>query len=116
GQIVLDQEPVELTRLAIIFAATVGLALVGAIDDMRPLDPIPRLVLQLVAVAMVIATLPDQIRIVPFLPWWADRALVLVAAVWLVNVVNFMDGIDWMTVAVIVPVAGTIGLFVLLRV
>lgn len=116
GQIVLDQQPAELTRLAIIFAATVGLALVGAIDDMRPLDPIARLVLQIVAVAVVIATLPDQTRIVPFLPWWADRALLLVGAVWLVNVVNFMDGIDWMTVAEIVPVAGALGLFGLMGV
>lgn len=116
GQIVLDQEPAELTRLAIIFAATVGLAFVGAIDDMRPLDPLPRLVLQIVAVAVVIATLPDQVRIVPFLPWWADRALLLVGGVWLVNVVNFMDGIDWMTVAEIVPVAGALGLFGLMGV
>ena len=112
----LDQPPGELTRLAIILAATVGLALVGAIDDMRPVDPIPRLILQTVAVAVVIATLPDQMRIVPFLPWWADRALVLVGAVWLVNVVNFMDGIDWMTVAEIVPVAGALGLFGLMGV
>jgi UDP-N-acetylmuramyl pentapeptide phosphotransferase/UDP-N-acetylglucosamine-1-phosphate transferase len=112
----LDQPPGELTRLAIILAATVGLALVGAIDDMRPVDPIPRLILQTVAVAVVIATLPDQMRIVPFLPWWADRALVLVGAVWLVNAVNFMDGIDWMTVAEIVPVAGALGLFGLMGV
>jgi hypothetical protein len=32
-----------------------------------------------------------------------DRALALVGGVWLINLVNFMDGIDWMTVAEIVP-------------
>jgi UDP-N-acetylmuramyl pentapeptide phosphotransferase/UDP-N-acetylglucosamine-1-phosphate transferase len=107
----LGQQPGEFTRFAIIFAAAAGLALVGAIDDVRPLDPIPRLVLQTVAVAVVIAMLPNQMTIVPSLPWWADRALLLVGAVWLVNVVNFMDGIDWMTVAEVVPVAGVLGLF-----
>ena len=110
AQIFLGQ-PGDFMRLAIVFAAAVGLALVGAIDDARPLDPIPRLVLQTVAVIAVIATIPDQVRIVTFLPWWADRALAIVGAVWLVNVVNFMDGIDWMTVAEIVPVAGVLGLF-----
>jgi UDP-N-acetylmuramyl pentapeptide phosphotransferase/UDP-N-acetylglucosamine-1-phosphate transferase len=107
----LGQQPGEFIRLAVIFAAAIGLALVGAIDDVRPLDPIPRLVLQSVAVAVVIAMLPDRMRIVPFIPWWADRALLVVGAVWLVNVVNFMDGIDWMTVAEVVPVAGVLGLF-----
>ena len=33
------------------------------------------------------------------------------AVLWLVNLVNFMDGIDWMTVAEVVPVAGSLALF-----
>ena len=32
----------------------------------------------------------------------------LVGGVWFVNLVNFMDGIDWMTVAEVVPVTGAI--------
>jgi UDP-N-acetylmuramyl pentapeptide phosphotransferase/UDP-N-acetylglucosamine-1-phosphate transferase len=36
--------------------------------------------------------------------------------VWLVNVVNFMDGIDWMTVAEIVPATAALGLFGLMGV
>jgi UDP-N-acetylmuramyl pentapeptide phosphotransferase/UDP-N-acetylglucosamine-1-phosphate transferase len=40
-----------------------------------------------------------------------ERALLLLAGVWFVNLVNFMDGIDWMTVAEVVPV--TIGLLLL---
>ena len=35
----------------------------------------------------------------------------LIGGVWLVNVVNFMDGIDWMTVAEIVPATAALGLF-----
>ena len=41
----------------------------------------PRLVLQAVAVAAVLAALPDEARIVPLLPWWIERAALLVAGV-----------------------------------
>ena len=98
-------------RLAVIFAAAVGLAVVGATDDLRPMGTAPRLLLQVAAVATVISTLPHDVRVVPALPWWLDRAAMLVGGVWLVNVVNFMDGIDWMTVAEIVPVTASLALF-----
>jgi len=98
-------------RLSIVFASTIGLALVGVTDDLRPLDAIPRLVLQIAAVAAINATFPADMRIVPSIPWWLDRAVMLVGGVWLVNLVNFMDGIDWMTVAEIVPTTAALGLF-----
>ena len=104
------------SRLAIVFAATIGLALVGVTDDLRPLDAIPRLLLQILAVGAVVVTLPPDMRIVPAVPWWIDRAFLLVGGVWLVNVVNFMDGIDWMTVAEIVPATAALGLFGLMGV
>ena len=104
------------SRLAIVFAATIGLALVGVADDLRPLDAIPRLLLQILAVGAVVVTLPPDMRIVPAVPWWIDRAFLLVGGVWLVNVVNFMDGIDWMTVAEIVPATAALGLFGLMGV
>ncbi len=47
-------------------------------------------------------------RILPVLPWWVERACLLLGGVWLVNLVNFMDGIDWITVAETVPVTGAI--------
>ena len=80
------------------------LALVGAVDDIRGLGPAPRLLMQVVAVGMVIAALPAEFSVVPQLPWWVERALLLLGGVWFVNLVNFMDGIDWMTVAEVVPV------------
>lgn len=104
----------EPLRLAVIFASTIGLALVGATDDVRPLEAVPRLILQTAAVAAVIATLPDEMRVIPFLPWWLDRAVVLIGGVWFVNTVNFMDGIDWMTVAEVVPVTASVALFCLM--
>jgi UDP-N-acetylmuramyl pentapeptide phosphotransferase/UDP-N-acetylglucosamine-1-phosphate transferase len=101
----------EPARLSVLFASAFGLAIVGAIDDVRPLKAILRLVLQVAAVAVVIATLPRELQIVPNVPLWLDRTFLLVGGVWLVNLVNFMDGIDWMTVAEVVPVTAALALF-----
>lgn len=96
--------------LPAVFLATTVMACVGATDDIRPVAVVPRLVLQIVAVAAVIHALPDDLRIVPFLPWWIERALLLVGGLWFVNLVNFMDGIDWMTVAEVVPVTAALAI------
>ena len=84
--------------------ATILLALTGAIDDIRGLGPAPRLLIQIVAVGLVIASLPDDFSVVPQIARPFERALLLLGGVWFVNLVNFMDGIDWMTVAEVVPV------------
>jgi len=93
-------------------AAVVLLAAVGAGDDILHISVGPRLILQFVAVGLVLAALPDDARVMPQLPWWLERAVLLIGGVYVVNLVNFMDGIDWMTVAEVVPVtAGLCGLF-----
>jgi UDP-N-acetylmuramyl pentapeptide phosphotransferase/UDP-N-acetylglucosamine-1-phosphate transferase len=93
-------------------AAVVLLAAVGAGDDIFHIPVGPRLILQFVAVGLVVAALPDDARIIPRLPWWFERAALLIGGVYVVNLVNFMDGIDWMTVAEVGPVtAGLCGLF-----
>jgi UDP-N-acetylmuramyl pentapeptide phosphotransferase/UDP-N-acetylglucosamine-1-phosphate transferase len=91
-------------HLAWVLGAAVLVAGVGAIDDVRAMPVAPRLLLQALAVGAVIAALPADLRIVPALPWWIERALLVVGGMWFVNLVNFMDGIDWMTVAEVVPV------------
>jgi UDP-N-acetylmuramyl pentapeptide phosphotransferase/UDP-N-acetylglucosamine-1-phosphate transferase len=98
-------------QLAIVFAAAVGLATVGVTDDVRPMAALPRLVLQAAAVGIVIAVLPAELRVLPILPWWIERLGILVGGVWLVNLTNFMDGIDWMTVAEVVPVTAALAIF-----
>ena len=72
---------------------------------------LPRLFLQAAAVAIVIVALPADLRLVPPLPFWLERALIGLALLWFVNLVNFMDGIDWMTVAEVVPVTAGLVLF-----
>jgi UDP-N-acetylmuramyl pentapeptide phosphotransferase/UDP-N-acetylglucosamine-1-phosphate transferase len=91
-----------------IVAATLIMTCLGAIDDIRPLPAGLRLILQAVVVAGVIYTLPDQLRVVPLLPWWLERLLLLIGGLWFVNLVNFMDGIDWMTVAEVIPITATL--------
>ena len=100
--VVSGQAP-SLAGLASIFGAVIGLAIVGAIDDVRALPAGLRIVLHAVAVGIVIASLPADLRAIPFLPVWAERTLLLLAGIWIVNLVNFMHGIDWMTVAEFAP-------------
>ena len=111
GVIIVPNLAAEPIHLAVILAVVIGIAVVGATDDVRPMEALPRLVLQSMAVLIVIGTLPTDMRILPVLPWWIERALLVIGSVWFVNLVNFMDGIDWMTVAEVVPV--TIGLVVI---
>ena len=98
-------------EIAIVFSASVLIAMVGAADDIRTIEVLPRLALQALAVAAVLAALPAEATIIPFLPWWIERRVLLLAGIWFLNLVNFMDGIDWMTVAEVLPV--TAGLVIL---
>jgi UDP-N-acetylmuramyl pentapeptide phosphotransferase/UDP-N-acetylglucosamine-1-phosphate transferase len=94
--------------LVVIFAAMLLIAGVGVMADTRPIAPAPRLLLQTFAVAAVLATLPPEVRLLPILPWWAERILLLVGTLWFVNLVNFMDGLDWMTVVEVVPITAAL--------
>jgi UDP-N-acetylmuramyl pentapeptide phosphotransferase/UDP-N-acetylglucosamine-1-phosphate transferase len=105
------QPPFDPASLGWVLMATVLIAIVGAWDDVRSIGIVPRLLLQALAVGIVIASLPSELRVVPMLPWWGERALLLLACLWFVNLTNFMDGIDWMTVAEFVPIS--IGLVVI---
>ena len=92
------------TYLFILLGSTAVLAIVGGADDVRPLGATSRIIFQVAAAAVVVAALPQQIQIVPALPLWFERICLVVGCVWFLNLVNFMDGIDWMTVAEVVPV------------
>jgi len=98
-------------HLLAVVVATVGLALLGMTDDIRPLGAGARLAFQALAVGLVVATLPDDLRIVSAVPFVVERVAIALGLVWFVNLVNFMDGIDWMSVAEVVPL--TAGLAVL---
>ena len=101
----------NLDRLAIVLCAAVLLALVGAADDVRPLGAAPRLILQIAAAILVVAAIPAEVRVVQWLPFWLERSIVLLGVVWFINLMNFMDGIDWMSVAEIVPLTASLAIF-----
>jgi UDP-N-acetylmuramyl pentapeptide phosphotransferase/UDP-N-acetylglucosamine-1-phosphate transferase len=83
-----------------------ALALLGAVDDVRPLPAALRLAVQAAVVGLLVWHLEGGL--LPGLPLWLERGLALVAGLWFVNLTNFMDGLDWMTVAEIVPVTGAL--------
>lgn len=100
-----------------LLAAALALGLLGGWDDIRPLPALLRLIVQGAAVAGVISTLPALTLVqwpvagtAP--PWLAglNLALVVLAGVWFVNLTNFMDGLDWLTVAGFVPLTGFLAL------
>ena len=91
--------------LWLVLAATAFITIVGGLDDVHSITVVLRLLLQAIAVAIVLIALPEELRALPFLPAWLERAFEGVALLWFVNLTNFMDGIDWMTVAEIVPVS-----------
>ncbi len=84
------------------------MALIGAVDDIRPLPAVVRLILQTLLVTWVVATAPADWRLVPEVPMLLERAFCIFAGVWFVNLVNFMDGVDLMTVAEGVPVGAAL--------
>jgi UDP-N-acetylmuramyl pentapeptide phosphotransferase/UDP-N-acetylglucosamine-1-phosphate transferase len=95
----------------LVLAAAVLLAIVGAWDDIRPLSPAIRLGLQALCVGSVLFFAAPELRLFPeVLPLAIERGLALLSGLWFVNLVNFMDGIDWITVAGIVPLTGALAL------
>jgi UDP-N-acetylmuramyl pentapeptide phosphotransferase/UDP-N-acetylglucosamine-1-phosphate transferase len=89
-----------------VFGAALFIAAVGFADDVKSIEALPRLMLQAFAVGAILFTASDNLRIVPSCPLWIERGLLLLAGLWFVNLVNFMDGLDWMTVAEVVPITG----------
>lgn len=82
-----------------------ALAVTGALDDINPLPVLPRLILQFIVATLLVVTLPVEARLLRFLPASVESAGLVVALVWFTNLTNFMDGIDWMTVVEVVPIA-----------
>ncbi|WP_298281191.1 glycosyl transferase [uncultured Bradyrhizobium sp.] len=100
----------DLTIPFIVFAACLFIAVVGFADDVRSLPVVPRLLLQAAAVAAVVLSVPGDLRLVPACPAWFERGLLVIAGLWFVNLVNFMDGLDLMTAAEAIPVTVAVGL------
>jgi UDP-N-acetylmuramyl pentapeptide phosphotransferase/UDP-N-acetylglucosamine-1-phosphate transferase len=71
-----------------------GLGVLSWVDDRRQLSAAVRLGAQAVAVALSLASLPPEARLLEFLPIALERLLLGLAWLWFINLFNFMDGID----------------------
>jgi UDP-N-acetylmuramyl pentapeptide phosphotransferase/UDP-N-acetylglucosamine-1-phosphate transferase len=114
GAIVAYADTMHLNVPVAIFAASLFIAIVGFANDIKSIPVLLRLTLQALAVGAILFTAPGDLRIVPVCPLWIERGLLSLAGLWFVNLVNFMDGLDWMTVAEVVPITGAmvvLGLF-----
>jgi UDP-N-acetylmuramyl pentapeptide phosphotransferase/UDP-N-acetylglucosamine-1-phosphate transferase len=89
---------------AALFGTALFIAGLGFADDLKPVPVLPRLLLQMFAVAAIVLISSPDLRITPSVPLWIERGLLVLAGLWFVNLVNFMDGLDWMTVAEVVPI------------
>ncbi len=103
--------PAGVASLVFVGLASLLLAIVGAWDDIRPLSAGLRLGLQAFCVAVVIVYAAPDVRLfADLMPLAVERCLALLAGIWFVNLTNFMDGIDWITVAGFVPLAGALAI------
>jgi UDP-N-acetylmuramyl pentapeptide phosphotransferase/UDP-N-acetylglucosamine-1-phosphate transferase len=98
-------------RLGLLASGACLVAIVGLVDDLRPLPPLPRLALQLLAMALAVMALPEGARVLPLVPVPIERVLLVIGGAWFINLTNFMDGMDWMTVAETVPMTAALALF-----
>jgi UDP-N-acetylmuramyl pentapeptide phosphotransferase/UDP-N-acetylglucosamine-1-phosphate transferase len=86
-----------------------ALMLVGAWDDRASLNPLARLAVQAGAAGLALAAAPLDIAgwlaaLPPPLMW----GCALIGMLWFINLTNFMDGLDLMTVAQFVPALATL--------
>ena len=98
-------------RLLLVLVAAVLVAAVGFIDDIWPLPPLPRLALQLIAMGLAVSALPEGARVLPFVPVALERVLLVVGGAWFINLTNFMDGMDWLTLAEMTPLTAALSIF-----
>ena len=89
--------------------ALLALALLGCWDDLVGLSARFRLVAQAGAVGLAMATLPAASQpVLGWLPPFVAALILAVGVLWFVNLANFMDGIDLISVAQFVPAFATI--------
>lgn len=93
-----------------------AVALLGAVDDSFDLSIILRLLLQLLFIVGVMAAINDMTGQRSFLGIGLGNqiflsALVLISMLWLLNLYNFMDGIDGLATCEAIFIASTAGTF-----
>jgi len=91
-----------------LLGASLLLWIIGALDDRFELSVKTRFGSQFVAACLVAYGLGPDFRLLPdVLPQWLELVLIVSVLITAINITNFMDGLDWMTVAGIgIPLMG----------
>ena len=111
GWLVWGARGVGMAPLLPALLSAAGLTVLGLADDARALPVSSRFIGQTLAALVIVASLPESLRLFPdLLPLMVERALLVLGTVWFVNAVNFLDGLDWITAAQVVPM--TLGIAV----
>jgi UDP-N-acetylmuramyl pentapeptide phosphotransferase/UDP-N-acetylglucosamine-1-phosphate transferase len=82
-----------------LFIATLLLAGISWIDDVQSLSAKARLLSQFIAVSLVFWLMPSSnLYFHGFLPLWLDNLIAVFMWIWFINLFNFMDGIDGISI------------------
>jgi UDP-N-acetylmuramyl pentapeptide phosphotransferase/UDP-N-acetylglucosamine-1-phosphate transferase len=88
------------------------LTVIGVLDDAHALAVSWRLLAQALVAFTIVFLLPPDFRILPgLLALSVERVLLALGVIGFVNAINFLDGLDWMTVVQVVPM--TLGVAIL---
>ena len=87
------------------------LAVTGALDDVRQLPVLPRLFAQAAAAGLgLYAVLSRDLPLAHLVPLPLAALVLGGGLVWFINLTNFMDGIDGITIAEFMPVSGALAI------
>jgi UDP-N-acetylmuramyl pentapeptide phosphotransferase/UDP-N-acetylglucosamine-1-phosphate transferase len=103
---ILTAPPLGEPSLVPVFVIACGLTILGLLDDALTLPVSWRFLGQALAAVALVLSMPEGFQLFPgFMPLALERALIAFGTVWFINAVNFLDGLDWMTVVQVVPIA-----------
>ena len=94
------------TLLGALAAGAVLISALGFLDDVRPLPVLPRMGGQIALIGLLLYVTPSYISLFNgALPIGFERLFAGFALLWMINLTNFMDGLDWLTVVEFIPVS-----------
>lgn len=92
-----DTIPIKLGFSLVLSGTLVWIA--GYFDDKKGLTIRAKLAVQTLAAIIIVYGLGENFRFFPeLLPQWIEALFIVVAIISSINVTNFMDGLDWLTV------------------
>lgn len=95
---------IEIRRYyTLVLFGSVALALLGAADDIRPMTALKRFIIQIIVASVAVFAAPAEWQIVGALPQAIERMVLVVGFVWMINLTNFMDGIDGIVAMEVIP-------------